>query len=581
MNFFIYYDGDISASDIKSARIYVTAENYYWTLHPDKMLDTEKKMIGGWFKFFSNNPNVLPIGQLKAEIILNNGERSSLYKTIPAPGSTLTDDFSYVYTPEEISSYSQGTPLIQRAVVGASTVQTSTQTLSINFSVNDNNVYNGIVLFYDANGSPVGYSAEEFRDHNSTSLSPIINSLNTDGSTNTITIQNSDIKYQNDATFNDISKYIVVLTDGSQYADQGLYSSYDCSSISAKVSFTTSNDDKTLTYLYVANVNSNTVTYFNAATGAYINGTLENSSFSTGHRPSGVAVNASKDILYVTNSITNTVTLYNATTGDYINGNFKNSSFATGDDPSGVAVNALKDILYVTNAITNTVTLFNATTGGYINGNLDNSSFITEEQPFGVCVNPSSNILYVTSEISDRVTYFNATTGAYLNGTLENSSFTTGDYPVGVAINTSANILYVANAGSGTVTFFNATTGDYLNGSLINSSYASGTDPYDVACNLSENILYVTNCNSKTITYINATNGDYLNGNQIDSTFTTGDGPAMIAINSSANILYVTNRTSDTVTFFDAATGDYLNDTLIDSSFVTGGRPFGIAYLGH
>ena len=42
--------------------------------------------------------------------------------------------------------------------------------------------------------------------------------------------------------------------------------------------------------LYVTNNGSGTVTYFNATTGAYINGTLTNSSFTTGSFPSGVTV---------------------------------------------------------------------------------------------------------------------------------------------------------------------------------------------------------------------------------------------------------------------------------------------------
>ena len=50
-------------------------------------------------------------------------------------------------------------------------------------------------------------------------------------------------------------------------------------------------DDEKTPILYVANYNSNPVTFFNAATGAYINGTLANSSFTTGTNPHGVAIN--------------------------------------------------------------------------------------------------------------------------------------------------------------------------------------------------------------------------------------------------------------------------------------------------
>ena len=43
--------------------------------------------------------------------------------------------------------------------------------------------------------------------------------------------------------------------------------------------------------IYTTNYNSNTVTYFNATTGAYINGNLTNSSFTTGIYPTDVIVN--------------------------------------------------------------------------------------------------------------------------------------------------------------------------------------------------------------------------------------------------------------------------------------------------
>jgi DNA-binding beta-propeller fold protein YncE len=77
-------------------------------------------------------------------------------------------------------------------------------------------------------------------------------------------------------------------------------------------------------------------------------------------------------------------TFFNATTGDYINTDLEDSSFTTGSNPRGVAVHPSANILYVTNLGSQTVTYFNAETGAYMNGTLENSSFTTGDLPYGV-----------------------------------------------------------------------------------------------------------------------------------------------------------------------------------------------------
>ncbi|EMY79784.1 lactonase, 7-bladed beta-propeller domain protein, partial [Leptospira weilii serovar Ranarum str. ICFT] len=174
------------------------------------------------------------------------------------------------------------------------------------------------------------------------------------------------------------------------------------------------------------------------------------------------------NLLYSTNENSNTVTYFNATNGNYLNGTLAASSFVTGANPWGAAVNPSANILYVTNNTSNTVTYFNATNGSYINGTLAASSFVTGNNVLSVAVNPSSNILYVINRNSDTVTYFNATNGNYINGTLVASSFATqvGGMSWGLEVNPSSNILYVTNFNSNNVTYFDATNGNYMNGTL-------------------------------------------------------------------------------------------------------------------
>jgi len=79
--------------------------------------------------------------------------------------------------------------------------------------------------------------------------------------------------------------------------------------------------------IFVANINTNTIGEYDAATGATIN-----SSFISGlNQPVGIALSGGN--LFVTNHNTNTIGEYNATTGATIN-----SSFISSSEPEGIAV---------------------------------------------------------------------------------------------------------------------------------------------------------------------------------------------------------------------------------------------------
>lgn len=60
-----------------------------------------------------------------------------------------------------------------------------------------------------------------------------------------------------------------------------------------------------------------------------------NSSSATGSFPMDIAVNPSANLIYITNNRSNTVTYLNAKTGAYLNGTLANSSFTTGTAPVG------------------------------------------------------------------------------------------------------------------------------------------------------------------------------------------------------------------------------------------------------
>lgn len=81
------------------------------------------------------------------------------------------------------------------------------------------------------------------------------------------------------------------------------------------------------------------MTYLDASTGAYLNGTLSSSSFGVGTSPQGVAANPTAGLTYVANAGSGTVTYLDAGTRSYaFPRKFCLQSFNTGSSPSSVAV---------------------------------------------------------------------------------------------------------------------------------------------------------------------------------------------------------------------------------------------------
>jgi hypothetical protein len=239
LNFDLGFAGDIlAASDIASVK--VTAPNsWHWDESSSSLfVDLQNKRIslpyiwdGGYA------PDRLQIGTYSSVVTLVNSQTSSTTLLVPAPNSTTTGTYTTVYT-EDIAAPADSAPLVRRATLG--THSNNGTTLIINFTVNDSKVYNGYVWLYDASNAAVGYSKTTFRDSANGNILPILNgggAYNTNGTTNTVTLTNADITYSSGKSYSDISKFIVVLTDGAQYAAPGRYSSYDCRSISAKTTF--------------------------------------------------------------------------------------------------------------------------------------------------------------------------------------------------------------------------------------------------------------------------------------------------------------------------------------------------------
>jgi hypothetical protein len=236
-DFWIQYDGDFTFADLDYAYVYLD-ETRRWTINIDsRFFNGKEKYIGGRGRWYDDsNPNILPIGPLRIEVRLKNGESATYIADIPAPGSTTALGYSTIHSEDVASPPASSAPMLPRATLGLNaSLDVQTQSVSIPFSVNDGRVYNGRVFFRDASYNDIGLSPLFVNPQTGLPNSQYLGttSFHTDGTTNTVTYSSSDIQFEAAKSFSDISSYYVVLNDGAQYGLQSNGSlMYDCLSFS-------------------------------------------------------------------------------------------------------------------------------------------------------------------------------------------------------------------------------------------------------------------------------------------------------------------------------------------------------------
>jgi hypothetical protein len=246
--FITFKDADIEAADIESVEITNSlSPGRNWSYAADRIADYfytsqrsgQKRMAfpGLWTSTVALNGSVAYLGTYTVEVELKNGRRGTATLVTPAPGALAADGFSYTYSPEDYL----GTPpsdyvaLPRRATIGAVALDTTNNLLTINFSVDDDKVYSGWVLFFDTNGEYLGV-AGDFRNFSTEAVFPKLNDgleFRTDGVSNTLALTPDDISVSSEVSnfsLGLIESFRIILTDGKQYL--GTESSYDTFSIS-------------------------------------------------------------------------------------------------------------------------------------------------------------------------------------------------------------------------------------------------------------------------------------------------------------------------------------------------------------
>ena len=248
--FFVYFEtSDLVASDIASVRIKPPGVDWSWVYDdPTKIAErynTENYSFRPWIssRRYADNGSVLPIGRYNFTVTYSNGAVVESSLLVPAPGSKETGSTLFVYT-EDFAEASNPpanyAPFLRRASIISADYDRSASDLTIEFSVDDDKIYNCGVWFYDTSRSYVG-ETRWYRDFETGEVSSWLNNdsgeFHIDGETNTIALQVSDIQFKEGKEMSDAYSFHLVLTDGHQYASDPNVIGYDTKSVSKKLFF--------------------------------------------------------------------------------------------------------------------------------------------------------------------------------------------------------------------------------------------------------------------------------------------------------------------------------------------------------
>ena len=230
-----------AASDIASVYIESPIRDISWVFANPAQITALYDAEGNyfWCRLFSDFPSangsVLPVGTYNFTVRYSNGSVAKSSLLVPAPGAIETGSTLYVYTEDYMAASNPPSiyAALPRRANNISAVRLASE-LTIKFSVNDGNIYNSKVTFYDSEEAYVG-TTDWFRDFSIGSVSSALNNgkLHNDGTENTLVLPESDIQFDEGKGMSDIYSLFIILTDGFQYASND--SPYDTRSVSQEV----------------------------------------------------------------------------------------------------------------------------------------------------------------------------------------------------------------------------------------------------------------------------------------------------------------------------------------------------------
>jgi hypothetical protein len=214
----------------------MTAAGGTWTppITSTNLLDSLSEIVQAFYSSsLSSNASVMPIGSYGFELKLTDGTDVSQTIVFPAPGSSSTNGYSFIYTED----YTGGTTGSFARMIRRPTFNSVTKvndTITATFTNSDTLFYNGYIWFYNSSGSYIG-GLPWFRNITTKALSNVINkgvTIYSDGMThNVVKFTQQNCVIYSPASFNDIYSMRIIVTDGIQYQNNP-GRSYDCRAVS-------------------------------------------------------------------------------------------------------------------------------------------------------------------------------------------------------------------------------------------------------------------------------------------------------------------------------------------------------------
>ncbi|MFA6131205.1 MAG: Ig-like domain-containing protein [Patescibacteria group bacterium] len=277
----------------------------------------------------------------------------------------------------------------------------------------------------------------------------------------------------------------------------------------------------------------------------------------------------SRDTMWVSNASVDSVTVFDAATGAYHFGTYAASTFTVGDAPSYITYDPVNDRIWVGHSGTgNSVVQLNAATGATI------GTYAIGGDTYGIAYDSVHDVVWVSTKQSTEATLvkFTAATGAYADGTLVASSYSVSalDEISAIEYDATEDALWVLDPYYDDHGFLlKLRSAD----AVPIGAYPIGNSGYDLAVDSVNHRVWVTNYDEDTATIIDSSSGRLL------GTVPISEWPKGIAIDNNYDA-WVFDNANDQIyqTVFDGTpTENYYTLTSNDTSEVDTSTSGGIS----
>ena len=295
-----------------------------------------------------------------------------------------------------------------------------------------------------------------------------------------------------------------------------------------------------------------------------------------GTRPSGLAITLDGDFIYVANVNSDTVSVINSSTNAVV------KTISGFDQPNSIKINPSGTKAYVTNSNilgVSTVSVIDINSLHKTTYNTIISTIVGFSAPYSMAITLDGKFGYVANFASASIQRVNLTTN-----TIVGIPIAVGTFPSSIVMTPDGNYVYVANYNTGV---FGKDTVSVISTDSSSSSFnkviktISGFfGPYDLVVNPEGTLVYVTNYGnfftSKHGTTVSIIDANPANStfNTIINTITVGSQPAGITINPEGNYAFVTLYNEGNAG--SLVTIQLSDNTLLSPSFSLGNGPVGV-----